>query len=49
MLGLIHELIVPSVKSKESEIREQGLICLGLCSLLDKVELIPSFFSFTLS
>lgn len=25
------------MKSKEPEIREQGLICLGLCGLLDKV------------
>lgn len=37
LIGMIHELIVPSVKSKEPEIREQGLLCLGLCSLLDKV------------
>jgi condensin complex subunit 3 len=38
--GLVHELIVPSVRSKEPQIREQGLICLGLCSLLDKVRVI---------
>lgn len=37
MTGLVHELIVPSVKSKEPLIREQGLMCLGLCCLLDKV------------
>lgn len=35
--GIVHELIVPSVKSKDPEVRSIGLICLGLCSLLDKV------------
>jgi condensin complex subunit 3 len=36
-VGLVHELIVPSVRCRVPEIREQGMICLGLCSLLDKV------------
>lgn len=35
--GLVHEVIVPSVRSKEAEVRELGLVCLGLCCLLDKV------------
>lgn len=35
--GLVAELIVPSVQTKDYEIRAQGLVCLGLCCLLDKV------------
>ena len=35
--GIVHELIVPAVRSKEPEVRANGLVCLGLCSLLDKV------------
>jgi len=35
--GLVAELIVPSVQTKDYEIRSQGLVCLGLCCLLDKV------------
>lgn len=35
--GLVHELIVPSVKCKIEELRQHGLICLGLCTLLDRV------------
>lgn len=35
--GLVAELIVPSVKTKDYDVRAQGLICLGLCCLLDKV------------
>jgi hypothetical protein len=38
--GLVHELIVPSVKTKDVEVRAEGLICLGLCGLLDKVSII---------
>ena len=41
LMGVVHELIVPSVRSKEPEIRENGLICLGLCCLLDKVRFSP--------
>lgn len=37
LMGVAHELIVPSVKSKDEHIREIGLLCLGLCTLLDKV------------
>lgn len=37
--GLVAELIVPAVKTKDFEVRAQGLICLGLCCLLDKVSL----------
>ncbi|WFD26291.1 chromosome condensation complex Condensin, subunit G [Malassezia nana] len=33
--GLIQELIVPTVQSKDAALREQGLVCLGLCALLD--------------
>ncbi|UZJ54809.1 hypothetical protein CBS101457_004129 [Exobasidium rhododendri] len=35
MHGLVSELIAPAVRSKDSIVREQGLICLGLCCLLD--------------
>lgn len=35
--GLIPQLIAPAVRSKDALVREQGLICLGLCCLLDKV------------
>jgi condensin complex subunit 3 len=35
--GVLTDLIIPSVKSKELEIREKGLVCLGLCCLIAKV------------
>ncbi|BGP22271.1 condensin complex subunit 3 [Rhodotorula toruloides] len=41
--GLVAELIVPSVKTKDYEVRAQGLICLGLCCLLDKSMALDSF------
>ncbi|KAE8223944.1 hypothetical protein CF319_g3093 [Tilletia indica] len=34
--GLIPQLIAPAVKSKDALIREEGLVCLSLCALLDK-------------
>ncbi|KAL9935731.1 hypothetical protein V8E36_005308 [Tilletia maclaganii] len=34
--GLIPQLIAPAVKSKDALVREEGLICLSLCALLDK-------------
>jgi condensin complex subunit 3 len=37
MYGLLNELIIPSVQSKEVVLREEGLHCLGLCCCLDKV------------
>lgn len=43
LMGLVHDLIVPSVKAKEPEIRENGLLCLGLCCLLDKSYALDSF------
>ncbi|CAM0139960.1 unnamed protein product [Umbelopsis sp. WA50703] len=36
MYGLLNELIIPSVQSKEVILREEGLHCLGLCCYLDK-------------
>ncbi|KAI7850196.1 nuclear condensing complex subunit [Circinella umbellata] len=36
LYGVLNELIVPSVQSKEAVIREEGLHCLGLCCTLDK-------------
>ncbi|WFD18733.1 chromosome condensation complex Condensin, subunit G [Malassezia caprae] len=41
--GLIQELIVPTVQSKDAALREQGLVCLGLCSLLDKKTALITF------
>lgn len=36
--GLIHDLINPAVRNKdEPALRDQGLICLGLCALIDAV------------
>lgn len=35
--GLVIELIVPAVKTKDVEVRAAGLRCLGLACLLDKV------------
>ncbi|KAK0545135.1 chromosome condensation complex Condensin, subunit G [Tilletia horrida] len=34
--GLIPQLIAPAVKSKDALVREEGLVCLSLCALLDK-------------
>ena len=39
LYGVLNELIVPSVQSKEAVIREEGLHCLGLCCTLDKVNI----------
>ncbi|KAI7867392.1 nuclear condensing complex subunit [Spinellus fusiger] len=36
LYGLLNELIVPSVKSNEAVLLEEGLHCLGLCCCLDK-------------
>ncbi|KAI9489252.1 nuclear condensing complex subunit [Zychaea mexicana] len=36
LYGVLNELIVPSVQSKEAVLREEGLHCLGLCCTLDK-------------
>ncbi|GAA5984097.1 hypothetical protein JCM11641_000312 [Rhodosporidiobolus odoratus] len=41
--GLVAELIVPAVKTKDYDVRAQGLICLGLCCLLDKTMALDSF------
>ncbi|BFZ59916.1 chromosome condensation complex Condensin, subunit G [Saitoella coloradoensis] len=35
LVNILNGLIVPSVRSREAPIRESGLHCLGLCSLLD--------------
>ncbi|KAF8761781.1 Nuclear condensing complex subunit [Rhizoctonia solani] len=34
--GLVPELIIPSIQSKHPQLREKGLVCLGLCCLIDK-------------
>ena len=37
LVTMLNNLIVPAVRSHEAPIRERGLLCLGLCCLLDKV------------
>ncbi|KAG8729180.1 hypothetical protein FRC12_021206 [Ceratobasidium sp. 428] len=34
--GLVPQLIIPSIRGKNAELRERGLMCLGLCCLIDK-------------
>ncbi|EJU03066.1 ARM repeat-containing protein [Dacryopinax primogenitus] len=41
--GLLPELIIPAVRSKDSALRERGLTCIGLCSLIDKNTAKESF------
>ncbi|KZO96900.1 putative mitotic chromosome condensation-related protein [Calocera viscosa TUFC12733] len=41
--GLLPELIIPAVRSKDPALREQGLTCIGLCSLIDKNTAKESF------
>ncbi|KAG8843652.1 hypothetical protein FRB96_003876 [Tulasnella sp. 330] len=41
--GLLPELIIPSVRSKDPLLRERGLMSLGLCCLIDKKIALNSF------
>lgn len=41
--GLVTELVVPSIKQKDVQVRSSGLICLGLVALLDKATALDSF------
>ncbi|CDS02070.1 hypothetical protein [Sporisorium scitamineum] len=41
--GLIPQLIAPAVRSKDAHVRELGLVCLGLCCLLDRKLALDSF------
>lgn len=36
LITMLNNLVVPAVRSHEAPIRERGLLCLGLCCLLDK-------------
>lgn len=36
LISMLNNLVVPAVRSHEAPVRERGLLCLGLCSLLDK-------------
>ncbi|ERF71205.1 hypothetical protein EPUS_07888 [Endocarpon pusillum Z07020] len=36
LVTMLNNLIVPAVRSHEAPIRERGLLCLGLCCLLDR-------------
>ena len=40
LVTMLNNLVVPAVRSHEAPIRERGLVCLGLCCLLDKVSTI---------
>lgn len=39
LVTMLNNLVVPAVRSREAPIRERGLLCLGLCCLLDKVSM----------
>ncbi|KLU87892.1 hypothetical protein MAPG_06882 [Magnaporthiopsis poae ATCC 64411] len=36
LVSMLNNLVVPAVRSQEVPVRERGLVCLGLCSLLDR-------------
>lgn len=36
LVAMLNNLVVPAVRSHEAPVRERGLLCLGLCSLLDR-------------
>ncbi|KAI9781342.1 MAG: hypothetical protein M1816_002410 [Peltula sp. TS41687] len=36
LASMLNNLVVPAVRSHEAPLRERGLLCLGLCCLLDK-------------
>ncbi|KAI9886999.1 MAG: hypothetical protein M1823_001215 [Watsoniomyces obsoletus] len=36
LVSMLNNLVVPAVRSHEAPLRERGLLCLGLCCLLDK-------------
>ena len=40
LVTMLNNLVVPAVRSHEAPIRERGLLCLGLCCLLDKVNAV---------
>ena len=37
LVTMLNNLVIPAVRSQEAPVRERGLLCLGLCCLLDKV------------
>ncbi|KEY67316.1 hypothetical protein S7711_04568 [Stachybotrys chartarum IBT 7711] len=36
LVSMLNNLVVPAVRSHEAPVRERGLVCLGLCALLDQ-------------
>jgi len=36
LISMLNNLVVPAVRSHEAPVRERGLVCLGLCALLDR-------------
>lgn len=49
LVTMLNNLVVPAVRSQEAPVRERGLLCLGLCCLLDKVRLPALFVKFMLT
>lgn len=43
LVTMLNNLVVPAVRSHEAPIRERGLLCLGLCCLLNKVRASNTF------
>ncbi len=35
LVSMLNNLVVPAVRSHEAPVRERGLVCLGLCTMLD--------------
>ncbi|KAL1410056.1 chromosome condensation complex Condensin, subunit G [Vanrija albida] len=45
--GLLHDVIIPAVRNKEElALRDQGLICLGLCCMIDQSMATDTFVLF---
>ncbi|KAI2613135.1 ARM repeat-containing protein [Hypoxylon fragiforme] len=36
LVAMLNNLVVPAVRSTDAPVRERGLVCLGLCALLDR-------------
>ncbi len=49
LVTMLNNLVVPAVRSQEAPIRERGLLCLGLCCLLDEVGILVILSDFLLT
>ncbi|KAI1465043.1 ARM repeat-containing protein [Daldinia caldariorum] len=36
LVSMLNNLVIPAVRSNQAPVRERGLVCLGLCALLDR-------------